>query len=198
MAIELEGNLLLDRTPTRRWVSIIAVTIPAAAFVMGAAWFIRAFVAPPTVVISSPMMLASAAPHSPAKPALVETRLPTQSSSVAKNDTVSAPSTAAADSAVSTALPMMATLMAAPPAAELPAVSAPSAIEPVTDGSSQLASEQSGTQASEPIAEPVPLPHPKPHFRVAMVTGHIPLPRPKPVEDMPPPDLPAAELHGVQ
>lgn len=198
MAIELEGNLLLDRTPTRRWVSIIAVTIPAAAFVMGAAWFIRAFIAPPTVAISSPIMLASAAPHSPAKPAPVEARVAAQSSSAAKNETASAPPTVTADNAGSTALPMVATLMAAPPAAELPTVSAPSEIEPVTDGSSQLASEQSRAQPSEPIAEPVPLPHPKPHFRVAMVTGHVPLPRPKPVEDMPPPDLPAAELHGVQ
>ena len=42
MTMELEGNLLLERAHTRRWVSIIAVIIPVAAFVLGAAWFIRA------------------------------------------------------------------------------------------------------------------------------------------------------------
>ena len=61
MALELEGNLSLERAPTRRWVSIIAVVIPVAAFVLLAAWFIRAYLVPPTVAIPSPTMMADAA-----------------------------------------------------------------------------------------------------------------------------------------
>ena len=52
MTMELEGNLSLERAHTRRWVSIIAVIIPVGAVVLLAAWFIRVYVAPPTVAHS--------------------------------------------------------------------------------------------------------------------------------------------------
>jgi hypothetical protein len=53
-------------------------------------------------------------------------------------------------------------------------------------------------EAATPIAGPVPLPHAKPHSRVAQVTGEIPLPRPRPVENAPAPtDLPAVDRHAV-
>ena len=68
MAFELEGNLSIERAHTRRWVSIIAVVIPVAAFVLLAAWFIRAYIVPPTVAIHSPPMMADAPPPPPAVP----------------------------------------------------------------------------------------------------------------------------------
>ena len=78
MAFELEGDLSLERAHTRRWVSIIAVVIPVAAFVLLAAWFIRAFIVPPTVAIHNPAMMADAPPPPPTVPkrAMVEAPKP--------------------------------------------------------------------------------------------------------------------------
>src|SRR5437763_14344490 len=78
MTLELEGNLSLERAHTRRWVSIIAVVIPVAALVLLAAWFIRAYIVPPTVAIHNPAMLADAPPPPPAVPrrAMVEAPKP--------------------------------------------------------------------------------------------------------------------------
>jgi hypothetical protein len=78
MAFELEGNLSIERAYTRRWVSIIAVVIPVTAFVLLAAWFIRAYIVPPTVAIHSPPMMADAPPPPPAVPkrAMVEAPKP--------------------------------------------------------------------------------------------------------------------------
>ena len=78
MAFELEGNLSIEHAHTRRWVSIIAVVIPVAAFVLLAAWFIRAYIVPPTVAIHSPPMMADAPPPPPAVPkrAMVEAPKP--------------------------------------------------------------------------------------------------------------------------
>ncbi len=58
--MELEGTLELERPRTRRWVSIVAVTAPVVAAVVVAAWFIRAFIAPPIVTIPTPSQIAAA------------------------------------------------------------------------------------------------------------------------------------------
>ncbi|MBX9840193.1 MAG: hypothetical protein K2Z80_00125, partial [Xanthobacteraceae bacterium] len=60
--MELEGNLILERRPARRWVSAVAVIVPVLACIAGVTWFIRAFVSPPTIAIPGPMMLAAAPP----------------------------------------------------------------------------------------------------------------------------------------
>ena len=77
MTYEYRGSLDLERAHARRWVSIIAVVIPVAAVVLLGSWFIRAYVAPPTVDIPNPMMTAAAPP--PAAPpvrAQIETPRP--------------------------------------------------------------------------------------------------------------------------
>ena len=69
--MDLEGNLILERTPARRWVSIVAVVIPVVACVAGVTWFVRAFISPPTIAIPGPMMLATAPPPPPTRAALL-------------------------------------------------------------------------------------------------------------------------------
>ena len=77
MTMELEGNLSLERAPTRRWVSIIAVIIPVAAIVLLAAWFIRVYVAPATVLIPNPpMIVAEPAEPPPASSVRAQTEAP--------------------------------------------------------------------------------------------------------------------------
>ena len=56
MTMELEGNLSLERSHTRRWVPFVAVIVPVGAIVLLAAWFIRVYVAPATVLIPNPPM----------------------------------------------------------------------------------------------------------------------------------------------
>src|SRR5262245_24222947 len=60
--MELEGNLVLERRPARRWISVVAVIVPVVACLAGVTWFIRAFVSPPTIAIPNPMTLAAAPP----------------------------------------------------------------------------------------------------------------------------------------
>ena len=57
--MELEGNLIVRRKPTRRWVSVLVVT-PVLACIAGVTLFIRAYVSPPTISIPSPMSPAAA------------------------------------------------------------------------------------------------------------------------------------------
>src|SRR5262245_41852603 len=40
--MELEGNLVLERKPARRWVTVLAVIVPVVACLAGVTWFIRA------------------------------------------------------------------------------------------------------------------------------------------------------------
>ena len=53
--MELEGNLVLERRPARRWVSAVAVIVPVLACLAGVTWFVRAYISPPTIAIPSPM-----------------------------------------------------------------------------------------------------------------------------------------------
>src|ERR1051325_12196794 len=57
--MDLEGNLVLERRPARRWVSILAVVIPVVACVVGVSWFVRAFISPPTISIPGSITLAT-------------------------------------------------------------------------------------------------------------------------------------------
>jgi hypothetical protein len=190
MTLELEGNLSLERAHTRRWVSIIAVIIPVSAFVLLAAWFVRAYVVPPTVAIPSPMTLADAPPPPPAIPKRAQVEAPPPSMATAepaKETPVSA-----------AALPMIATLAAAPPSmARVPPASAEPADSPSATASIMIAEPAAEPQLSEPLAGPIPLPRSKPHGRVAAISGVVPLPRPRPVEAAPEPDLPVLDRHGV-
>jgi hypothetical protein len=209
MMLELQGNIVLDRAPTRRWVSIIAVVIPAAAFGMFASWFIRAYVAPPMVKIPSPMIVASAAPQMPVSAeSQIEAPMPDAPAPLPVVSQAPEPDVAqvsvmppAAEPAAPppTSLPMLQAL-----SVELPATSPPPAEQaqeqpPMTTGVAQATMiEAPGPEAAEPIAGPVPLPRSKPRISLARIIGPVPLPRPKPAEDLPPPDLPEIDIHAIQ
>lgn len=195
--MELEGDLVLERPPTRRWVSIIAVVIPVVAVVAVATWFIRAYVAPPTVAIPSPMQLASA--PTTFTPGRIEGPAPAPepqpAAAAPEPPAASAPSAEAPAPAAS--LPMFATLSVAPPA--LPG--APTAFaDPAQDPPpATAAAAPDMLENAEPIAGPIPLPRSKPHLSLALVTGTVPLPRPKPEADTPPAtDLPPIDRHAIE
>lgn len=193
MTLELEGNLSLERAHTRRWVSIIAVIIPVAAFVLLAAWFVRAYVVPPTVAIPSPVTLADAPPPPPAIPRRAQVEAPPPSLTASAEPAKETPVSAAA-------LPMIATLAAAPPSmARVPPASAEPADSPSATASITVAEPTAEQQLSEPLAGPIPLPRSKPHGRFAAISGVVvvPLPRPRPIEAAPEPDLPVLDRHGV-
>jgi hypothetical protein len=199
MTLEFERNPLLERTHTRRWVSIIAVVIPVAAFVLLATWFVRAYIAPPTVAIPSPMIFAEAPPPPPALPKRAQVEAlppPLPQPPVAQAEPVVPPVQERQEFA--SALPMFATLAAAPPGRGR---IQPAFADPVQDISAAappaMMSESDTLEPSEPIAGPVPLPRAKPHGPVALVSNAVPLPRPRPVENTPEPDLPAVDRHAV-
>jgi len=204
MSLELQGNILLERAPTRRWVSIIAVVIPAAAFAMLATWFIRAYVAPPTISVPSPMVVASAAPQEPASPRQIETKIPEAAAPAAvvsvAQVSITPPPAVEVPAPPPASLPMLDTLSAAPPAAELPPAQPAEEPSPAaTTGVAHAAQPAEPAPAeSEPMAGSIPMPRAKPRLSMARVTGPVPLPRPKPAEDLPPPDLPANDVHAVQ
>jgi type IV secretory pathway VirB10-like protein len=264
MTYEFRGGLDLERAHARRWVSIIAVVIPVAAFVLLGSWFIRAYVAPPTVDIPNPMMMAAAPP--PAAPPVraqietprIETPRP-QPPQVATRTEVEVPMTppvatrtqveapippppqtvarAPADTArpvaaeppapppaqdratertmerttertterteqraeFASALPMLATLTVAPPSlgSTIPGYADP-AQDTAPAEAKAVTAENDALEPSEPIAGPIPLPKKKPHARIALFTGAVPLPRPRPADSFPPPDLPAVDRHTIE
>jgi hypothetical protein len=219
--MELEGTLTVERSPTRRWVSVIAVIVPVVVFVGVAAWFIRAYVAPPMIAIPSPMVLAAVPPatpmpmpepapaasvHAPATAAVAVQNPPTMTEPAAP---VAPPAeTATAPPAI---VPMIASLAAAPPALGLNGSlgSAPAAYaDPTPDAASAAAAP--ALEASEPIAGPIPLP-PSRHTNspaasnppvpaLAQVASAVPLPRPRPPEASParPFEPLAFDRHTVQ
>jgi hypothetical protein len=212
MSFDFEGDLLLERAHTRRWVSIIAVVIPVAAFVLAAAWFIRAFIVPPTVAIHNPAMMADTPPAPPAVPkrAMVEAPKPALPVAVAAAP-VQAP---VKEMPAPFALPMFATLSAAPPSlpstspafadpAQDPTPAVSPAAAPITPPVSETtaspvtATETAELEPGEPIAGSIPVPRAKPHGSLAALHGPVPLPRPKPTELAPEPDLPAVDRHSI-
>ena len=196
MTMEFEGNLLVERAHTRRWVSIIAVIIPVAAIVLLAAWFIRVYVAPATVLVPNPPMTAAEPPAPPAVAARAETAAPQPPA--AMTETTTAPPSS--ERSAST-LPMFATLAVVPPSLG-GASPAPAYADPGQDASpappSIMVDEQAAVEPGEPIAGPVPLPRAKPHGPVALLASSIPLPRPRPAEiALPPDDLPVVDRHAI-
>ena len=193
MTMEFEGNLVLERAHSRRWVSIIAVIIPVAAIVLLAAWFVRVYVAPATVLIPNPPMIVAEPPAPPSVSARAEIAAPQPPPAMAEVT----PPAPASDPPVSK-LPMFATLAVVPPSLG----SAPPAYaDPGQDAApatpSIMVDEPAAVEAGEPIAGPVPLPRAKPHGPVALLSSAIPLPRPKPAEIAPPDDLPAVDRHAI-
>jgi type IV secretory pathway VirB10-like protein len=211
--MELEGTLLLERSPARRWISIIAVVIPVVAVVMVAAWFVRAYVVPPTIAISGPGLIAAAPPPAPVRAqapvpqpkqmvAKVEPPAPSPPPAAAMAAPVPAPASA------QPAQQMFATLAIAPPnfnnlTSNPPAAFAePPQAPPAMAAAAPIAAPEpsvAALDASEPIKGPVPLPRHKPHISIASIAGPVPLPRPRPaIEDTSVPDLPAYDRHAIE
>ncbi|MEA3027563.1 MAG: hypothetical protein QOF91_2848 [Alphaproteobacteria bacterium] len=189
MTMELEGNLSLERAHTRRWVAVVAVIVPVAAVVLLAAWFVRVYVVPPTIVIPSPMLLAEA-PPAPAQTSRAEAPPP-----VKVPERTAAPPVEERQPA--SMIPMFATLALVPPtlSSAPPAYADPGQDAAFTTPSITVA-EPAALEAGEPIAGPIPLPRAKPHGPIAMATSAIPLPRPRPLESTPLPDaMPAVDRH---
>ena len=192
--MELEGNLVIERTRTRRWVSIVAVTVPVFIVVGVAAWFIRAFVAPPMVTIPPPMTLAAAPPPS-AEPASE----PQQQSA-----RVEVAHAGPAMQESPQPLPMFGSFALVPPSVSLRTAPRPNvesepsaAAEPATPanrdsvataqpvavaGASPEISEPAAasSEPAEPATSAVPLPPHRPRTTVALASGRVPLPRPRP------------------
>jgi hypothetical protein len=196
VTIQLEGNPLMERAPTRRWIAIIAVAIPSIAFAMLATLFIRTYIAPSTAALSASLLLAARTAQPAPAPAVKAPEAPPPAP-VAEIEPPAPPP--AAEPVPAASLPMLATLSIAPLSAELSAVETP--MQPLamaTDGSSSSTNESEAAEAAHPIEGPVPLPHAKPRISLAMVTGPVPLPRPKPALEDTPSDLPRTDIHAAQ
>jgi hypothetical protein len=193
MTMELEGNLLLERPHTRRWVQVVAVIIPVAAIVLLAAWFIRVYVAPATVLIPNPPMTVAEPSEPASSPQRAQVEAPQPPTVMAE------PANPPASEQAASPLPMFATLAVVPPAL---GGATPAYADPAQDGSpapSIMVAETKAIEPAEPIEGPVPLPRAKPHGPVALLASAIPLPRPRPAEIVAPPEqIPTVDRHGIQ
>jgi hypothetical protein len=192
MTMELEGNLSLERPHTRRWVPIVAVILPVGAIVLLAAWFVRVYVAPATVLIPNPPMIVAEPAAPPSSSVRAQTEAPQPPTVMAE------PASPPASEQTTAAAQMFATLALAPPVVSS---ATPAYADPVQDNSpapSIMAAETEVIEPGEPIDGPVPLPRAKPHGRVAQLAGAIPLPKPRPSEiPASAEDIPAVERHAI-
>jgi hypothetical protein len=99
-----------------------------------------------------------------------------------------APSTDGTNIKPAAALPMLATLAVAPPAAEKAPLAhadpVPNTFPGMTTG---ITAKSAAIEPSGSIVGAIPLPKPKPQVIVARVTRLVPLPRSRPAEGGPPP-----------
>ena len=184
--MDLEGNLVLERRPARRWVSILAVVIPVVACVVGVSWFVRAFISPPTISIPGSITLATTPTQPP--PSRAE-RPPSNTDPVWPG--VVLPSNAAPSNAAMYA-PPTATV---PPGAFPPPAPPPQASPMPSTRSAFVDTRGSTSQAMEAAAIPtavrIPMPRPRPSetaiaAAIAAVET-VPLPRARPAEEAPAP-----------
>jgi hypothetical protein len=187
--MDLEGNLILDRRPARRWVTAIAVMIPVVACVAGVTWFVRAFISPPTVAIPGPMLLSAAVPATPpALPARAEPPSPKPEPVWPAAMVPAAPAVSSA--ALSYSPPAPATVGAAPQAASpfpppqpTRMAAAPSAFDPAPEIPPPAAA-PAIEAPTMPIIGRIPMPRPRPPESVlAAMHAALPTPRPRPAEE---------------
>jgi hypothetical protein len=192
--MELEGNLILERRPARRWVSVTAVIVPVLACLAGVTWFVRAYISPPTIAIPSPMSLAAAPPVPPAQ---AEPAQPT--ASIQPASPAAAPSPPASADAASSALPMLATLAAAPstfsstaPAGAFAGGTPAAYADPARDAPlSNMPAAAGAMIDAPPLAGPIPMPRPRPQATAALANA-VPMPRARPGEEA------SAQVPGTQ
>jgi hypothetical protein len=181
--LDLEGNLILDRRPARRWVSILAVVIPVVGCVAGVSWFVRSFISPPTISIPGPMMLASTTPAPPppmraepqaAKPESVwpVVTMPPTPFAPPNSPPVAAATLGSAPPASGTFPPPQSNRMAASSAFA----------DPVRDNPAPAATPAVEAPAM-PIAGQIPLPKPRPPVTAVAAAQAVPVPRARPAEE---------------
>ena len=172
--MDIDGAINLDRLRVRRVVPIVAMILPMVAVIGGAAWFVRAYVAPPMVSIPAPSTLASWEPPQPTAQVRV-TAAPEQVAPPAAE----APQPSLPPSLPSTsAVPMLASLVFVPPsfpnsdrASPPPMTAAPQAASPKLPGLAISVPEQDpdGRVEMTAVLGPgaifiVPLPRPRPNY----------------------------------
>ena len=187
--MELEGNLVLERRPARRWITVVAVIVPVVACLAGVTWFIRAFISPPTIAIPNPMTLA-AAPPAPAVRAEPPAAPPPAQQAAREPAQAEAPAAPSPATAELSAAPAAATPSVFPPA---PSVFPPvPSREPVTTSAAvyadpareRPAGATAATAGAEIDAAPIAGPVPRPRRQAAVaIAGPVPLPRPRPADE---------------
>ena len=196
--MELEGTLQVERPPTRRWIPVVGVIVPVAGFVIVAAWFIRAFVAPPMVAIPGPGMLVAEPPAASmmARGEMTDPPAPASERTASKMDTDRPPPAQQSGTAV------LASLASAPAslASGSPSMTAPTATA-YTDPAPETR-QAAEIEPGEPITGPIPLPARRPKLMVAQVvlSGPVPLPRPRPADaaERPETEVEVPDRHNVQ
>jgi hypothetical protein len=205
--MRLEGTLDFEHRRVQRWVPFVAIVIPVFLFVTGAAWFIRAFIAPPMAAIPSPSAIAAAAPPSERpspEPSQASARdeKPAVMAYAGRTEPASPPPLPMPVFASFAIAPPMASLRTAPPATaepEPPITALPAPENQPPDGASDAAAapppdivaslpQERNTDATvaaipesgTPIAGPIPLPPQRPRLAATSADGHVPLPRTPP------------------
>jgi hypothetical protein len=173
--VDIDGAIILGERRKRRIVPVVAFLVPMIVVVAGAAWFVRAFVAPPTVDIPAPSLMSAEAASAAAS--LAASRHPeTLGARPADPAAPTGPSLAARPASASTtddlptlsswisspsgrsgrqpswAVPMVATLSYVPPAASLPS---PDAAAPPAQARTP-AQASAATQVAAPTPDPTP------------------------------------------
>ena len=167
MTMELEGDLSLERAHTRRWVSIIAVIIPVAAIVLLAAWFIRVYIAPPTVAYSEST---DDRGRRPRRPPVVRARADRSAAAADGDGGAGQPAGERTQTAVRAADVCDARGWCRRRSAARPRPTPIRSRTRLAPPPSIMAAEPAAIEPAEPIAGPVPLPRAKPHGRVALLT----------------------------
>jgi DNA polymerase-3 subunit gamma/tau len=114
--MEIDGAINLDKVRPRRVVPVVAMILPMVVVIGGAAWFVRAYVAPPMVSIPAPSMLASWEPtQPPAQGNATAAPEPVAPEPVAPPPVASQPPSPPSSPPSTWAVPMMASLAFVPP-----------------------------------------------------------------------------------
>ena len=199
--MSLDHPLDAERPPTLRWVLFIAITIPFIVFVGGAALFIRIYIVPPMIAIPNPAVFAAAPPDPPAN---TQADVPVRESPTLEPATQPATEPAAPPATVAAtppavearkpepSLPMISSLVFAPPA---PTVDVPATVPAEPERSTAMTTPAGISETGESITGAIPLPRSKPRLSSAVATGSVPLPRARPIEDSPAPTIAPVDRH---
>ena len=187
--MNVDGLTAAEPARFRRLWLVLAAILPVVVFAGGAAWFIRTYVAPPTIAITAAPALASVEPTASTPPPLPETTGTSRPAIAAEPPQPAPPMRPAETPALASPFPPP----PAPAAGVFPPPPAPPDSLPSGERVTLAAAPQpDATPADAPalvdpqpeightIDGPVPLPPRRPRISLAVVRGPVPLPRPRP------------------